>query len=57
MMSVLSCANERPSFSTHSRAVGDRHLSRGSFLWSLLCLVPIIHFWTYGKDNELLYTG
>ena len=57
MMSVLSCANERPSFSTHSRAVGDRNRSRGSFLWSLLCLVPIIHCWTYGKDNELSYTG
>ena len=57
MMSVLSCANERTSSSTYSRAAGDRQRSCGSFLWSLLFLVPIIHYWTYGKDNELLYAG
>ena len=34
IMPVLSCANERPSFSTLSRAVGDRYRSRRSILWS-----------------------
>ena len=47
IMPVLSCANVRPSFSTHSRATGGRYRSRRSILWSCCawCLSSLLDLW------------